>query len=692
MIPPVEWPDYSPARGVCARKLIQVLALESKMPVEGAAPMSEEFNFGGEIVWRPSREHIQHARLTDFMRTHEIEDFSSLMEQSTRDVPWFTDAVLKYLDIQFYQPYSNVLDLSGGIQFPGWCVGGKMNIVHNCVDKYVATESQSLSDSVAVLWEGEEGNTRALTYEQLFREVNKTANALRSLGLGRGDAIGIFMPMTPEIVIALLAIAKIGGIILPLFSGYGAGAIVSRMNDAEAKALFAVDGAYRRGKPVEMKSVADEAAAQIPTLQHMVVLKRTNQNVKMTAGRDHWWHELVDPQPDSAETEITSAEDPLMIIYTSGTTGKPKGALHTHCGFPVKAAQDMAFGTDVHAGDVIYWMTDMGWMMGPWLVFGSLLLGATMFLYDGAPDFPGPDRLWSLVARHKVNQMGVSPTLIRSLIPHGEGHFRKHDLSSLRCFASTGEPWNPDPWMWLFEKVGLGRLPIINYSGGTEISGGIVMGNPLMPLKPCAFSAPCPGMAADVVDENGNPIRNAVGELVIKAPWIGMTRGFWKDRQRYFDAYWSRWENIWVHGDFAAIDHDGLWYILGRSDDTIKIAGKRLGPAEVESILVRHESVVEAAAIGVPHEVKGSELVLFAVLKPGVEGSEALRRGLGDMVIAEMGKPLAPKSILFVSDLPKTRNAKVMRRMIRAAFLGMDLGDTSSLVNPGAVDEIRKAK
>ena len=615
---------------------------------------------------------------------------------------WFTDAVLKFLDIRFYEPYSKVVDLSGGIQFPKWCVGGKMNIVHNCVDKY---QSSVVSGQLAVVFEGEEGITRSLTYHELYEEVNKAANALRSLGLGKGDAIGIFMPMTPEIVIALLAIAKIGGIILPLFSGYGAGAIVSRMVDADAKALFAADGVFRRGKPVEMKSIADEAAEGIPTLQHMIVLKRTGQEIKMKAGRDHWWHDLVFRQSDEAVTEVTDAEDPLMVIYTSGTTGKPKGALHTHCGFPIKAAQDMAFGTDVNGWfryaatnaatqppDVIYWMTDMGWMMGPWLVFGSLLLGATMFLYDGAPDFPAPNRLWELAERHKINQMGVSPTLIRSLIPHGDEHFKRHDLSSLKCFASTGEPWNPDPWMWLFEKVGGGRIPIINYSGGTEISGGIVMGNPLMPLKPCAFSAACPGMDADVVDENGKSVRNAVGELVIKAPWIGMTRGFWKDQGRYLETYWSRWENVWVHGDFAAIDNDGLWYILGRSDDTIKIAGKRLGPAEVESILVRHESIVEAAAIGVPHEVKGSELDIFAVAGPGVERSAALRQELHEMVVAEMGKPLAPKAILFVSDLPKTRNAKVMRRMIRAAYLGLELGDTSSLVNPGAVEEIRNAK
>ncbi|GAB4499078.1 MAG: AMP-binding protein [Anaerolineales bacterium] len=651
--------------------------------------MTEQFTFGGEIVWQPTQAQVDGANLTAFMRTWGIEDFDELIKRSTADVEWFTDAVLKFLDIKFYEPYSKVVDLSGGIQFPKWCVDGRMNIVYNCVEKRANSEG---GKQKAVVFEGEEGIARVFTYDELNKEINKTANALRSLGLGKGDAIGIFMPMTPEIVIALLAIAKIGGIILPLFSGYGSGAIVSRMVDAEAKALFAADGAFRRGKAVEMKSIADEAAEQIPSLKNMIVLKRTGQDVKMKVGRDHWWHELVDSQGDICETEKTFAEDPLMIIYTSGTTGKPKGALHTHCGFPIKAAQDMAFGTDVHQGDVIYWMTDMGWMMGPWLVFGSLILGATMFLYDGAPDFPAPDRLWDLAEKHRINQMGVSPTLIRSLIPHGDEHFKKHDLSVLKCFASTGEPWNPDPWMWLFAKVGGGKIPIINYSGGTEISGGIVMGNPLLPLKPCAFSAPCPGMDADVVDENGKSVRNAVGELVIKAPWIGMTRGFWGDKQRYLDTYWSRWENVWVHGDFAAVDNDGLWYILGRSDDTIKIAGKRLGPAEVESILVRHESIVEAAAIGVPHEVKGSELVLFAVTGPGVERSATLRQELHEMVVAEMGKPLAPKAILFVNDLPKTRNAKVMRRMIRAAYLGLELGDTSSLVNPAAVEEIRNTK
>ena len=651
--------------------------------------MAKAFDFGGEIVWRPTSDYIENANLTKFMRRHGLGSFDELMQRSTEDIAWFTEAVLEFLDIQFYEPYSQVVDLSEGIPWAKWCVDGKMNIVHNCVDKYIGTPTEN---AAAFIWEGEEGATKTVTYGELYRQVNRAANALRALGLGKGDAIGIYMPMIPEIVVALLAVAKIGGIILPLFSGYGVSAVVTRLKGADAKALFTADGVFRRGKPVNMKEVADEAAKQVPTIQHMIVVNRAGLDIPMQEGRDRWWHEFVDSQPDEAETERTWAEDTLMVIYTSGTTGRPKGAVHTHAGFPIKGAQDMAFGTDLHPGEILYWMTDMGWMMGPWLVFGALILGGTFFIYDGAPDYPAPDRVWAMVERHRLTTLGISPTLVRALMTKGDDYWQKHDLSSLRFFASTGEPWNPGPWMWLFEKVGGGKRPIINYSGGTEISGGIVMGNPILPLKACAFSAPCPGIAADVFNEEGESVVDEVGELVIKAPWIGMTRGFWQDPQRYIETYWSRWENVWVHGDFAAKDSDGLWYILGRSDDTIKIAGKRLGPAEAESVVVAHPAIMEAAAIGVPHEIKGSALVLFCVLTPGYESSDELREELRQKVVQAMGKALAPKEILFVSDLPKTRNAKVMRRMVRAAYLGEDPGDTSSLVNPEAVDEIRKAR
>jgi acetyl-CoA synthetase len=456
--------------------------------------MTSPFEFGGEIVWRPNADYIENARLTDFMKIHDIKSYDELMGKSTKDTAWFTEAVLDFLGIQFYEPYTKVLDLSRGIAWPQWCVGGKMNIIHNCLDKYIGTPTEN---QPAFIWEGEEGESKTVTYGELYRQVNQTANALRSLGLGKGDAIGLFMPMTPEIVIAFLAIAKIGGIILPLFSGYGVSAVVTRLVDADAKALFAADGFFRRGKPVAMKPIADQAAEQVPTLKHIIVLNRAGIDTHMKEGRDLWWHNLIPGQSSEAETEITDAEDDIMVIYTSGTTGRPKGAVHTHCGFPVKSAQDMAFGTDIRPGQTIYWMTDMGWMMGPWLVLGALILGATFFMYDGAPDYPNPERLWKVVSDHKITALGVSPTLIRALIAHGEEPFKKHNLSSLRFFASTGEPWNPDPWMWLFEKVGEGKRPIINYSGGTEISGGIVMGNPIQPLKATAFSGACPGIAAN---------------------------------------------------------------------------------------------------------------------------------------------------------------------------------------------------
>ena len=650
--------------------------------------MNTSFDFGGQIVWAPTQEYIQNAHLTRFMQIHGIDNFADLITRSTQDIPWFNEAILNYLDIQFYQPYSKIVDLTAGIAWPRWCIDGKMNIVHNCLDKTIGSPREN---EIAIIWEGEDGESRTLTYGELYKQVNQAANALHSLGIGKGDTVGLYMPMTPEIVIALLATAKVGAIILPLFSGYGPGALTARLTDAEAKVLFTADGFFRRGKSVNMKQAADEAILEVPALQHMIVFQRAGLEVTMTPGRDYWWHELVYSQSDQAITEHTNAEDTLMIIYTSGTTGRPKGAVHTHCGFPIKAAQDMAFGTDLHPGQLIYWITDMGWMMGPWLVFGTLLLGGKMLLYDGAPDYPGPDRTWEMVARRQVTILGISPTLIRTLIQYGEEPVQKHDLSSLRFFASTGEPWNPDPWMWLFDKVGHRTLPIINYSGGTEISGGIVMGNPLLPLKPCAFSAPCPGIAADIFDERGQPVRGEIGELVIKAPWIGMTRGFWKDPQRYIDTYWSRWPEVWVHGDFAAIDADNMWYILGRSDDTIKVAGKRLGPAEIESILVGHPSVIEAAVIGVPDDLKGSEVVAFVVLKPGAQGSEGITKELNNMIVHSLGKPFTPREYRFVKDLPKTRNAKVMRRMIRAAYLGQDPGDTSSLVNPEIIDEIRQA-
>ena len=650
---------------------------------------SDTFPFAQPVVWEPDPALMAASNLAALMARHGIADYAALHARAVADVGWFWGAVMEDLGIEFYKPYTQVVDLTNGPQFPRWCVGGEMNIVHNCLDKWQTTPTRNRA---ALRFEGEEGTRVTRTYADLHAEVCRCANALRQLGLGKGDAVGLYMPMCPELAVAFLAVVKIGGIVLPLFSGYGHSAVVTRLTDAGAKAIITADGQLRRGQVVPMKPVVDQAAAETPSLRHVIVVRRVGlEGIAWSPERDLWWHDLTPGQAPHAATARTSAEDTLMVIYTSGTTGRPKGAVHTHCGFPIKAAQDMRHAMDLKPEDTLYWMTDMGWMMGPWEVFGALLNGATMVFYDGAPDFPDVDRVWALVAAHHVTHLGVSPTLIRSLRRFGAEPVRQHDLSSLRMVCSTGSPWDPEAWLWLFDTVLDRRKPIINYSGGTEISGGILAGSLFHPLKPCAFGGPVIGMDADVVDDQGQPVRGAVGELVIRGPWIGMTRGFWGDHDRYVDTYWSRLPGLWVHGDFAAVDEDGLWYILGRSDDTIKVAGKRLGPAEVEAILNAHPAVTESAAVGVPHPIKDQEVVAFCVLRPGHDPSDALRGELLELVTAELGKPLRPRDVRFVRALPKTRNAKVMHRVIRAAYLGQPLGDLSSLEDPATVAAIREA-
>ncbi len=608
-----------------------------------------------------------------------------------------------------------------------------LNITTMCLDRW---QTDEMKDQPAVIWEGENGAHWLWTYEDLHEQVDFCAAGLRYNEIGKGDAVGIFLPMSQDIVTVLLAIGRIGAIAVPVFSGYGVEAVASRMNAVGAKAIFVCDGFERRGKFIDTFSVATEAISQCPTIEKVFVRDSFGTSPEFPDGRFVGWHTLLDLHAsqkieewqDKYFPEPTSAEDPLIILYTSGTTGKPKGIAHTHASFPIKAAQDMAFGTDVGRGTRICWYTDIGWMMGPWLIYGALINGATICIYDGAPDYPTPDRMWEFSAKHKVEVLGISPTLVRVLaaaedrnvrdgtrtppsamsVKHEEIFspeepatadegvrvpFERHDLSALRIFASTGEPWNPAPWWWLFEKVGNNKLPIINYSGGTEIAGGILMGNPLLPIKPCSFPAPCPGMDVDILDEEGNPVEaGKVGELVIKQPWIGMARGFWQEKERYLETYWRRFKDIWVHGDWAMRDADGHWFILGRSDDTLKVAGKRVGPAEVESILVSHPQVTEAAVIGVPDEAKGTAMVAFVVRNADTLVAASLEMELKALVAREMGKPLAPSRIHFVSVLPKTRNAKVMRRVIRSAYLGEDPGDLSSLENPRTVDAIIMAR
>jgi acyl-coenzyme A synthetase/AMP-(fatty) acid ligase/REP element-mobilizing transposase RayT len=913
------------------------------------------------IAWTPTPEVIERAQLTKFMKQVGLSTWDELYEFSIRDVEKFTEEVLKFLDIKFDPPYEKLLDTSNGVEMPTWLCEGGLNITDMCLDRW---QTDEMKDQLALIAENEDDEPQELTFGELLQEVEEVSEGLRLLGFGQGDAIGIHLPMMIETVVALLAINRIGAVAVPVFSGYGVEAISSRLNSVKAKALFTCEGFSRRGKIFDAFHIAQEAVANSPTVETIIVVERMvgESWVPDERAADHekaiFYHELVDSAyrspRDEWPAEEMCAEDPLIILYTSGTTGKPKGIAHTHASFPIKAAQDMAFGTDVGKSTRICWYTDIGWMMGPWLIYGALINGATICIYDGAPDYPTPDRMWEFCAKHKVEVLGISPTLIRSLaaaegsadtpvrvdaasaftnddaggrrgwyrhkLPHYDGNvtqfitfrladslpqavvekmkyrldhdkvvdysqafrdmvedfldagsgecilanpevakitestilhehrtschiiawvvmpnhvhvllrpieghalaeimkrikgvsarkinqllgrngsiwqadyfdryirdeddrlrkvqyiennpvaakligdaslwkyssasrtadapvrmsakhendtqspsdsdttqgpsdepilaggtgdadksvrapFERHDLSPLRIFASTGEPWNPAPWWWLFEKVGNSKLPIINYSGGTEIAGGILMGNPLLPIKPCSFPAPCPGMDVDILDDDGKPVEDGkVGELVIKQPWIGMARGFWQEKERYLDTYWRRFKDIWVHGDFAMRDKDGHWFILGRSDDTLKVAGKRVGPAEVESLLVAHPLVTEAAVIGVPDEVKGTAMVAFVVLNNESNNEEKskieirnsrLASELCELVARDMGKPLAPSKIHFVSALPKTRNAKVMRRVIRSAYLGEDPGDLSALEDPKSVEAIANAK
>lgn len=644
------------------------------------------------IVWQPTAEVIERSRLMSFMRQVGVSTWPELYRFSVDNIEKFTEEVIRFLDLRFDPPFSKLLDMPDGPEFPVWLKGAGFNVTESCLDRWQKPEDAVLP---AIIWESETGETRTLTYGDLFDIVAKLAGGLKKAGFVRGDAIGIYLPMIPETVISLLAINRIGAIAVPVFSGYGVEAIASRLNAVGAKGLFAASNFFRRGKIVDSLTTALAAAQRCTTVNKLIVISHGNE---LNPGSNDEQPEIIDyntliAEGILADAEKTGAEDPLIILYTSGTTGKPKGIAHTHASFPIKAAQDMAFGTDVGKGTRICWYTDIGWMMGPWLIYGALINGATVCLYDGAPDYPNPDRIWEFSARHSIEILGISPTLVRAMAAYGDDLPKRHDLSALRFFASTGEPWNPSPWRWLFEVVGNSRVPIINYSGGTEISGGILMGNPLLPMKPCSFPAPCPGIDADIFDENGHSVpAGTVGELVIKQPWIGMARGFWKEKERYLETYWRRFPGVWVHGDFAMRDNDGHWFILGRSDDTLKVAGKRVGPAEVESVLVSHPEVVEAAVIGIPDEIKGTTMIAFCVLRNFdtiQEGQNAtLVSQLKDLVSKQMGKPLAPSQIHFVSALPKTRNAKVMRRVIRSAYLGEDPGDLSALENPAAVNEI----
>lgn len=642
--------------------------------------MSTSRAFAGDdqAIWHPDERTIQRSRLSSLMRRCGEEDISQLHGRAIEDPEFFWREVIDHLDIRFEHPFTQVLDSSQGKEFPKWFTDGTVNLAANCLDRYIGQEAE---DKTAVIWESESGESRSLSYAELYGQSVRFARYLRSVGVGPGDRVALYLPMIPETAAVFLGCARIGAVVVPGFSGYGPDAMASRIRESNAAVLVTADGFRRKGSVVQMKVVADKSVAESSSVRAVVVIPHLGLPVNLSI-LDILWEDALtsgDNSDSSGECVFLDPNHPLMILYTSGTSGKPKGTVHSHGGFLVKSALDFGYGFDIQDDDIVCWITDLGWLMGPLLIVASLLFHATAVFYEGVPDFPDPGNLWRIVERHGVTFLGISPTAVRNLVVAGNEWVGKHRLDSLRAIGATGEPWNEGPWRWLFEVVGGRRIPILNYSGGTEIGGGILICYTILPLKPCAFSGPVLGMDVDVVDENGESVRGTVGELVIRNVWPGMTHGFFGDPQRYLEAYWDKFPGVWVHGDLVSLEESGYWYVNGRSDDTIKLAGKRVGPAEVESALVGHPAVEEAAAAGMPDEIKGQQLVCFVVLAPGAIQSDELEREIAATVAEKLGKALTPKKIVFVKGLPKTRNGKVMRRTIRARYLGLSLGDLSSL-------------
>ena len=638
------------------------------------------------MVWKPTPEVLDRARIVRFMRRHGFEDYRAFQRWSQDEPDAFWPAAVEDIGLDFRRPWERVCDDSRGPEWATWFVGSTLNVAWNCVHRW----TESRPDDEAAVFRGEDGERRTITFLELSREVTRFAEALARLGVGEGDAVALYLPMSLEVLIASNACAHLGAIQVPIFSGFAAHAVGARLADSGAMVVVTADGSYRRGRDVPMKAIVDEAVAEAPGVEHVVVWPRLGrEDTPMTVGRDLTWAEAVDGCPGEREPAWVEAEAPYLLAYTSGTTGKPKGVLHVQGGFLVSIAREVAYQADAGPDDTILFSTDMGWIMGPWTVVGGGAVGARLVFMEGAPDRP-PDRLWRLVDEERATALGCSPTLIRALLQHGDP---EADLSSLRTIVTTGEPWNPEPYRWLFERVGGGRCPIINCSGGTEVGACFLSPVPAIPIKECSLGLPALGMAMDVVDSEGRSLvgTGEVGELVCRKPFPGMTRGIWHDPERYLDAYWRRLPGIWVHGDWASVDEDGYWFLHGRSDDTLNIAGKRIGPAEIESAAVSHPAVAEAAAVGIPHEVKGEVAWVFCTLRAGFTPSEELAAEIGGAAANELGKAFRPERVIFVSALPKTRSAKIVRRAVRARALGEDPGDLSSLENPEALDEIGRA-
>ena len=638
-----------------------------------------------ERVFKPSNELLEKSNISRWMKKYRIKNYDELLEKAGQNREWFWNEIAG--ELEWFQNYEEVLKWNP--PHAEWFLEGKFNIVHNALDRHVKNENK---DKIAYILESEDGNTKKITYFELWKEVNKFANALKKLGVKKGDRVSIYLPMILELPIAMLACAKIGAIHSVVFSGFWAKAFQDRINDSEAKIAITADGFTRRGKLLPLKENVDDILDKTPTVTNLIVVKHAGLEIEMDDYRDLWWHEITENMDERCETELMDPEDPLFILYTSGTTGKPKGVMHVHGGYAVGVYATQKFVFDIKDEDIWWCAADIGWITGhSYIVYAPLLCGATSVMFEGTPDYPDPGRFWKMIENYKVTVFYTAPTTIRMFMKHGEKWPDKYDISSLRLLGSVGEPINPEAWIWYYKYIGGEKCPIMDTWWQTETGMHLITPLPISTLKPGSAVKPFPTIEADIFDEEGNPLTDKGGHLVIKTPWPSMFRTLYKDPQRYIDAYWSEFQGNYLSGDVARKDDEGYFWIQGREDDVLNVAGHRISTAEVESALVSHESVAEAAVVGKPDPIKGEEIAAFVILKSNYKNSPELNDVLKYHVKIEIGPIATPKYVYFVDDLPKTRSGKIMRRVIKAKVKGEDVGDISTLANPEAVDGLDKA-
>lgn len=634
-----------------------------------------------KFVFKPTKEQTENSNIFRLMQKHSISSFADLAKKSRNEPDWFWNAVNDDIGIIWDEKYTKTSDFSKGKQWPKWFVDGKTNIINSTVDKF----AEKIPNKIAYCFVSEDGTERAVTYSQLEIQTSKIANALKSIGVKKGDVVAIYMPMIFEAIAAILACAKIGAVQTTIFSGYSTESLKVRLLDCGAKVLFVSDGFTRKGNLISQK-ISSQVMLE-SKIEKLVVVpyKRIDRYDFSETVLDY--AKLVSAQPDSCKTESMDSEDPLFILYTSGTTGKPKGVVHTHGGFSVFAGHQAAYLIDLKQSDTLFWPADIGWITGQtWNVYGLLEIGATAIIYDGAIDWPNQNVLWKMLEKYEVTIFGTSPTAVRMFRKQGSEPRKQFNLDKIRIIPTTGEPIDEESWWWLYEKIGNKKIPIMNLAGGTEIGGAMLSVFPGMNLKPTTVGMPCPGFDLDAVDEGQNPVRNKKGFLIIRSPWPAMTRGLLNDSERYIQNYWSKYKDVWFHGDYVLVDDDGLWYMHGRVDDVINVSGHRLSTVEIEQAATTHDKVSDAAAISIPDSITGDAIVLFVVLKD--KSDRDVQSEIKEYISEKIGKLARPKVVYVISDMPKTRTGKVMRRLLRAKVLGEDTGDTSSLENPHVLSEI----